>query len=68
MTIREVLFVIRDAFVAFFLKHTAMDKLFGSAKKKGNSIKFGGGFYCAKIDTPKPAGGFLSGIFGKLFG
>mmetsp|Transcript_18753 Transcript_18753/g.29798 ORF Transcript_18753/g.29798 Transcript_18753/m.29798 type:complete len:380 (-) Transcript_18753:209-1348(-) len=39
-----------------------MNKLFGAAKKGGNSIKFGGGFYCAKIDTPKKSGGILATI------
>jgi len=58
-----------DACTKLSVDGSGMDKLFGAAKKKGNSIKFGGGFYCAKIDTPKPSGGgFLSGIFGKLFG
>uniref|UniRef100_A0A7S2TMS2 Nucleoside-diphosphate kinase n=1 Tax=Lotharella oceanica TaxID=641309 RepID=A0A7S2TMS2_9EUKA len=51
---------------------TEMEKIFGAAKKAGNSIKFGGGFYCAKVEPPKPesSGGVaawfsnLAGLFG----
>uniref|UniRef100_A0A7S3YNM5 Nucleoside-diphosphate kinase n=1 Tax=Lotharella globosa TaxID=91324 RepID=A0A7S3YNM5_9EUKA len=49
----------------------AMNDMFGAAKKGGNSIKFGGGFYCAKLDPPKTSGGVtswlnnLAGLFGK---
>jgi len=44
-----------------------MNKLFGEGKKAGNCIKFGGGFYCAKIEAPKKSGGIFS-MFSKLFG
>eukprot|EP00468_Gymnochlora_sp_CCMP2014_P009364 CAMPEP_0167751836 /NCGR_PEP_ID=MMETSP0110_2-20121227/6800_1 /TAXON_ID=629695 /ORGANISM="Gymnochlora sp., Strain CCMP2014" /LENGTH=368 /DNA_ID=CAMNT_0007637377 /DNA_START=232 /DNA_END=1338 /DNA_ORIENTATION=+ len=44
-----------------------MDKMFGKAKKAGNSIKFGGGFYCAKIEPEVKKTG-ISALIAKIFG
>lgn len=43
-----------------------LELLFRDAKKGGDCIKFGGGFYCAKIQPPaKKSSGFLGWLLGK---
>jgi hypothetical protein len=44
-----------------------MDKLWAGAKKGGNLVKFGGGFYAGRIPIPEKKGGLWGSIKG-LFG
>jgi hypothetical protein len=46
----------------------ALDKKWGAAKKSGNLIKFGGGFYCAFIDNIYIFNGFFMEMRGKYTG
>merc|ERR1719265_1077630 len=46
----EKAFNAKDACEKFGIDAGELDKMWGGAKKAGNLVKFGGGFYCAKLE------------------
>mmetsp|Transcript_20716 Transcript_20716/g.45033 ORF Transcript_20716/g.45033 Transcript_20716/m.45033 type:complete len:339 (+) Transcript_20716:31-1047(+) len=53
-----------DACKRLGIDGTTMDKKWAAAKKEGNLLKFGGGFYAGKIPAPPPesSSGWLSAV------
>ena len=43
-----------------------MDIVWAGAKKAGNLVKFGGGFYAGKIPVPDKSAASSGGILGKI--